>query len=368
MNLNKIDILQISSLPVRINSITDLEIHVYRFCIRINRSRQSVTTHIIRIPPIIIFIHPDRAIKTITSLQTHSSESIAIFRYPCRIITILRVIFCQIIYHTRVSAIVRPTDIHAHSCRTVISHGIRLDRLLLSILTTFQLIPRIIRQSISIHILHDPHDSRLRTPVKSIPLNGKIIPLVSTRVKDTMIKTDNNITAKTTQRHVGMILQSPGCIITSFLLSTDRKISHPGLLILVNKLSRGRQIFIYPVTLGSTCPRGRPESPHLISPANNLNRGNLPYDRRRLNIPANHLCSCLIRIYHLHAYRERSFASWFKSKYPILAFHDLSVHRPLVSGPLPRILNPRSQTNCSIFKHITIRILRQQTGFQKLHL
>ena len=111
-----------------------------------------------------------------------------------------------------------PLYVHPLSGRSVISHGITGDSPFLARFAAPQLIPLVIGLAVAVHVLHDPHHTRLRAGVERIPLNGKIV--AAFHSGDTVIEPDDQITAESPERNITPRLQPPGCISYGIFMST----------------------------------------------------------------------------------------------------------------------------------------------------
>lgn len=89
---------------------------------------------------------------------------------------------------------ISPLYVHPLSGRSVISHGITGDSPFLARFAAPQLIPLVIGLAVAVHVLHDPHHTRLRAGVERIPLNGKIV--AAFHSGDTVVEPDDQITAE----------------------------------------------------------------------------------------------------------------------------------------------------------------------------
>ena len=143
-------------------------------------------------------LYPIRAIARlviVTSFEASSRQGVRIRSNPKRIIIILVVVLCQVIYLAIVTVIVGPLHRHSNSRRTIICHGIISVSLELSCLRTSQLIPSIVRITIAVLVLHHPYDARFRRTVEGIAYNAEI---VRTIIVDAMVEADDQITSEST--------------------------------------------------------------------------------------------------------------------------------------------------------------------------
>ena len=102
----------------------------------------------------------------------------------------------QIVYPAISTVGTDPLDIHFFAFRTVIGHFKILYCFFLACFRSFQFVPLVIRQSVSVYILHDPYDTRFGTAVKGVPLNTEII--LVTRIGNTVVEADDDITPERT--------------------------------------------------------------------------------------------------------------------------------------------------------------------------
>ncbi len=157
-----------------------------------------VVSEIIHVPPVITLIIPITGLRIlgVAGGQTSACQGITVFRNPSRIIIVLCMISGQIVYPAVSTVGTDPLDIHFFAFRTVIGHFKILYCFFLACFRSFQFVPLVIRQSVSVYILHDPYDTRFGTAVKGVPLNTEII--LVTRIRNTVVEADDDITPERT--------------------------------------------------------------------------------------------------------------------------------------------------------------------------
>ena len=102
----------------------------------------------------------------------------------------------EVIYLSYISLVISPLSCHFCTTGTIISHCIILNSTVLSIFRTFQFVPFVIRQLVSVYILHHPYDTRLGRSFKCVAYDRKVIAAL---IFDAMVETYDNITSPATE-------------------------------------------------------------------------------------------------------------------------------------------------------------------------
>ena len=214
---------------------------------------------IVGIPPAVGFILPvsGRRILHVVRSQTGSVKRIGILLDPSRIVTVLLVIGNQVVYTSRFTLRIGPLHVHLFAGGTVVGDGVVLNRPLLAGVASAQFVPLVVGQGVSVDVLHDPDDARLRRAVESVALNREVVFALRRRpFGNAVVESHDDITAESAERHPDLLFQTPLGIGDGRLLRRLRAVESARFHF-ADELSRGGRIFIYLVPQRRISSRGR---------------------------------------------------------------------------------------------------------------